>query len=217
MNALTKVAPAALTVALLAPAAQAAPPTPHQLTIAASSPRIVFGETVTLSGKLTGADAAGETVTLQEDPFPFGEFRNAATTLTAADGAYRFDRTPPANVKYRANAKSKSPATSPEVVVAVAPKITFGVSDRTPDAGDKVRFAGTVAPAHDGQKVSIQRRTSSGRYRTIARATLTDAGDAVSNWKRTLTINSTGTFRVVLPLHDDHATGKSRRIRLSVG
>jgi plastocyanin len=216
MNALTKATPLALAVALVAPAAQAAPPTPHQLTIAASSTRVVFGENVALTGTLTGADAADETITLQEDPFPFGEFKNALTTRTAADGTYRFERTPSVNVKYRANAKSKSPATSPEVAVSVAPRITFSVSDKTPDAGDRVRFAGTVAPAHDGQKVSIQRRSSSGRYRTIARATLTDAGDAVSNWKRTLTINTTGTFRVVLPLHEDHATGKSRRIRVAV-
>lgn len=217
MNALTKLVPPALAIALFAPAAQAAPPTPHQLTIAASSPRIVFGEKVALTGQLTGADSAGETITLQEDAFPFGEFKNAVTALAAADGTYRFERTPSLNVKYRTNAKSKSPATSPEVTVAVAPAITVAVSDTTPSAGQKVRFSGTVAPAHDGLKASVQRRTSKGGYKTIARATLTDAGDAVSNWKRTLTVNTSGTFRVVLPSHDDHATGKSRRIKLTVG
>jgi hypothetical protein len=217
MKALTKAVPAALALGFVVPAAQAAPPTPHQLSIATSSPRIVFGEKVALTGTLTGEDAAGETVTLQEDPFPFGEFKNAVTTLTAANGSYRFERTPSVNVKYRARAKSKSPATSGEVLVKVAPKIDLTVSDTTPKSGQKVRFSGTVAPAHDGQKASIQRRTSSGRFKTIARATLADAGAAVSNWKRTLTINTTGTFRVVLPLHDDHATGKSRRVRLTVG
>lgn len=210
-------AAAALITALVAPAATAAPPTPHQLSIAASSPRIVFGDKVALTGQLTGEDSAGETVTLQEDPFPFGEFKNSVSTLTGADGTYRFERTPSQNVKYRAEAKSKAPATSPGVTVLVAPKIDFTVSDKTPKAGQKVTFSGTLAPAHDGLKVSIQRRKSSGGYKTIARATLTDAGDAVSKWKRTLTINSTGTFRVVLPSHEDHATGKSRRIKLAVG
>jgi hypothetical protein len=203
--------------AVMAPAAVAAPPTPHQLSIAASSPRIVFGEKVALTGQLTGEDSGGETVTLQEDPFPFGDFQTSGSTLTGADGTYRFERTPSRNVKYRANAKSKAQATSPDVTVLVAPKIDFAVSDSTPKAGQKVRFSGTLAPAHDGLKVSIQRRRSSGSYRTVARATLTDAGEALSNWKRTLTINTTGRFRVVLPLHDDHATGKSRRIELTVG
>lgn len=207
----------ALTTAVLAPSAAAAPGTPHQLSIAASSPRVVFGEKVALTGQLTGENSGGETVTLEEDPFPFGDFKNSVSTLTAADGTYRFERTPSLNVKYRASAKSKDPATSPELTVLVAPKIDFTVADKTPKAGQKVRFSGTVAPAHDGLKVAIQRRTSSGGYKTVARATLTDAGDAVSNWKRTLTINSTGTFRVVLPGHDDHATGKSRRIKLTVG
>jgi hypothetical protein len=211
------IASAVLAAAVAAPAASAAPPTPHQLSIAASSPRVVFGDKVALTGQLTGEESSGETVTLQEDPFPFGDFKNAVTALTAADGTYRFERTPAQNVKYRADAKSKAPATSPEVTVLVAPKITFGVSDKTPKAGQKVRFSGTIAPAHDGLKASIQRRTSSGGYKTVARATLTDGGTALSNWKRTLTINSTGTFRVVLPGHDDHATGKSSRIKLTVG
>jgi plastocyanin len=208
---------AALGTALVVPAASAQPPSPHSLSIAASSPRIVFGEKVTLSGTLTGSDNVGETVTLDEDPFPFGEFRNAATTRTTAGGAYAFERTPSLNTRYRADAKSKSPARSPEVTVLVAPAVVFNVSDTTPRAGQRVRFSGTLAPAHDGAKVSIQRRRSSGGFRTIARATLTDAGDALSNWKRTLTINTTGTFRVVLPAHDDHATAKSRRVRLRVG
>ena len=216
MKTLTMPALAAFAVTLLAPAAQAAPPTPHQISIAASSPRVVFGEKVALTGQLTGEDSAGETITLQEDPFPFGEFKNAVTTLAAADGTYRFERTPSLNMKYRTDAKSKSSATSGEVRVSVAPLVELKVSDKTPEAGQKVKFSGTVAPAHDGQKLSIQRRTSKG-YKTIARATLTDAGDAVSNWKRTLTINTTGTFRAVLPIHDDHATGKSRRIKLTVG
>lgn len=214
----TKLATAAvLATALLAPAATAAPPTPHQLSIAASSPRIVFGDRVALTGQLTGEDSASETVTLEEDPFPFGDFKNSVSTLTGADGTYRFERTPSQNLKYRTEAKSKAMATSPEVTVLVAPKIDFTVNDKTPKAGQKVTFSGTLAPAHDGLKVSIQRRKSSGGYKKIARATLTDAGAAVSNWKRTLTINSTGTFRVVLPSHDDHATGKSRRIKLTVG
>ena len=214
---LTLTATALAVAAALAPSAAAQPPSPHQLSIAASSPRIVFGEKVALTGQLTGADNVGETVTLEEDPFPFGDFKKSVTTLTGAEGAYRFERTPSLNVKYRADAKSKQPATSPEVTVLVAPKIDFKVSDKTPEAGQKVKFSGTIAPAHDGLKASIQRRTSSGGYKTIARATLTDAGDALSNWKRTLTINSSGTYRVVLPSHDDHATGKSKRIKLTVG
>ena len=207
-----------LATALLAPAAAAvaAPPTPHQLSIAASSPRIVFGDKVALTGQLTGADSAGETVTLQEDPVPFGDFKNSVSTLTAADGTYKFERTPSLNVKYRADAKSKEAATSPEALVLVAPKVTLAVSDKTPKAGQKVTFSGTVAPAHDGLKLSIQRLSSTGHWKTIARATLVDAGTALSNYSRKLTINSTGKFRTVLPAHDDHATGKSSSTTLKV-
>jgi hypothetical protein len=219
---MTRVTPIALAASVASLAclcvagASAAPPTPHQISIAASSPRVVFGSKVTLTGQLTGADNAGETVTLQEDPFPFGDFKNSVSTLTAADGTYKFERTPSLNIKYRADAKSKEAATSPEVVVLVAPKVKLAVSDKTPKAGQKVTFSGTLAPAHDGLKLSIQRLSSTGHWKTIARATLVDAGTALSNYSRKLTINSTGRFRTVLPAHDDHATGKSSSTTLKV-
>ena len=198
-------------------AAQSGPPTPHSLSIAAEPNRLVFGAKTTLAGQLTGADNAGETVTLQEDPFPYGDFKNSVSTLTGADGRWTVERAPTQNVRYRAEAKSKSPATSPEVLVLVAPRIGIGVSDKTPRPGQRVTFSGSVAPAHDGVKALIQRRTSSGKYRTVGRANLVDAGDAHSTYRRTLAIERGGLYRVVLPSHDDHATGKSRRVRLTLG
>jgi hypothetical protein len=206
-----------LAASALAPAgAPAAPPTPHQLSIAASSTRVVFGTPVVLTGQLTGEKSGGETVTLEEDPFPFGEFKNSVSTVTAADGTYRFERTPSLNVRYRGHAKSKSAATSPEVAVMVAPNVVLSVSDKTPKPGQKVSFSGTVAPAHDGAKAAIQRRMSSGAFKTVRNVVLADAGDAHSTFKRSLTINGGGVYRVVLASHDDHATGKSKRIRLTL-
>ena len=216
MRGTAKIAAVLMASALAPASAAAAPPTPHQLSIATSSTRVVFGTPVALTGQLTGEKSAGETVTLEEDPFPFGEFKNSVSTLTAADGTYRFERSPSLNVKYRADAKSKSQATSPEVVVMVAPNVVLNVSDRTPKPGQKVTFSGTVAPAHDGAKAAIQRRTSSGGFKTVRNVLLADAGTAHSTFQRALTINSGGVYRVVLPLHDDHATGKSKRIRLTL-
>ena len=206
----------ALALLVTAGSAQAAPPTPHQLSIAAKPARVVYGSKVAITGTLTGADNAGETVTLSEDPFPFDAFRKLATTQTSATGTYGFVVTPTVNTKYQADAKSKSPATSPEVLVQVAPKVTLKVSDKTPAEGQKVKFSGTVAPEHDGQAVQLQRHKSGGGWKTVKTVLLADAGTAPSTYvfKRKITRN--GTFRVVKPADADHARGVSPKRKLTI-
>ena len=196
-------------------AALAAPPTPHQLTIAAKPNPVVFGQSVAITGKLTGDSSAGEDVTLREDPFPFGNFTNFGSTNTAADGTYSFTVKPTVNTKYQATAKSKSPATSPELTVLVASKVGFVVSDTTPKVGQSVVFKGRVYPPHDGQHVWLQRKVETG-WKTLAKIALADAGDAYSVYSRKRTVTRNGTFRVVKPADSDHARGVSPKRTLTV-
>ena len=195
--------------------ALAAPPTPHQLSIAAQPNPVVFGKSVAITGKLTGADSAAEDVTLREDPFPFGNFNNLGSTKTAADGTYAFTATPTVNTKYQATAKSKSPATSPELTVLVATRVGFVVGDTTPKVGQTVTFKGRVYPPHDGQTVLLQRRNTSG-WKTVATIPLVDAGDVYSYYSRKRTVNRDGTFRVIKPADTDHARGRSPKRTLTV-
>jgi hypothetical protein len=206
----------AAALAASAPAAPAAPPTPHQLTISAQPSPVVFGKPVAITGKLTGADSAGETITLHEDPFPFGHYTDLATTPAGADGSYGFTVYPSVNTKYQTSAKTKSAATSPEATVLVAPKVGFGVSDRTPAVGQTVTFRGKVTPAHDGQSVLLQRRTSPGKWKTVATIPLVDAGTAYSSYSRNRKVTRNGTFRVIKPADADHARGRSTKRTLTV-
>jgi len=65
-------------VAILAvPTVDAAKPEPKNLTIGASATTIKFGGTVTLSGKLNGANNSGRQVTIEQDTFPIDAFTNA--------------------------------------------------------------------------------------------------------------------------------------------
>jgi hypothetical protein len=99
--------------------------------------------------------------------------------------------------------------------VAVRIRVTRRVSDRTPRVGTRVRFAGTACPEHDGQLAYIQRRTSTGAYRTVARTTLRDTGGVCSKYARKIRVRRDGTYRVRVRSNDqDHITGTSRRIRL---
>lgn len=191
-------------------AALAAPPSPHQLSISAAPNPVVFGKTVAITGKLTGADNAGETVTLREDPFPFNNFGNPTSTTTKADGTYAFTVKPTVNTKYQATAKSKSPATSPELTVLVAPRVGFVVGDLTPKVGQKVTFKGRVYPPHDGQTVLLQRRNSTG-WHTVATIPLVHATATYSYYSVKRKVTRDGTFRVIKPADTDHTRGRSTK------
>ncbi len=198
-------------------------PGANSLTIKASPTRVTFGRSTTISGQLTGTGNAGVEVTLEANPHPFtGGFKatNSKTT-TSATGTYSFAVTPALNTRYRVSAKTRPPVTSAEVTVNVRVRVSFRLSDRTPAVGQRVRFSGIVTPGHDGRIARIQRRTSTGRWATVARATLRAAtpvnGVARSRYAKRLRIRRSGTYRVrVTPGDGDHVLGTSVRRRARV-
>jgi hypothetical protein len=201
-------------VALLAlvPAAAAAPKPPKPgpgstLSIAAAPSPMVFGRSTTISGRLTGTNAAGQTVTLRSDPFPYGGFSNAATAVTNATGDYSFTQSPTVNTRYQTRVGNVQ---SVIVTVPVRPAVSLRLSDYTPKRGQRVRFAGRVCPQHDGASLSIQRHYRTG-YRTVRRTTLSDIpGSTCSSYRTTIRVYRDGRFRAVIGAHSDHATGLSR-------
>ena len=186
------------------------------VTISATSP-VVWGRSTVITGAVKGA-AAGVLVDLQADPYPYSDsgFAKEATVPTDAKGAYRFTSMPKLNTRYRALARTSPPATSAAATVLVRLRVKVAVSDSTPRSGSRVTFSGTACPQHDGNLVYIQRRTSTGRFRTIRRTTLTDAGDACSKYSRGIRAYSDGVYRVKVSSagDGDHLTGVSRRVRL---
>ena len=194
--------------------------TANNVSIAATSP-IVWSRSATISGKVTGNGNSGVAVELEADPFPYAEngFARVATGTTDANGDYRFTLTqalaPKVNTRYRVVARTSPPATSPIATVNVRVRVSRKVSDRTPEIGTRIRFAGKACPEHDGKLAYIQRRTSTGSYRTVARTTLRDTGGVCSKYARKIRIRRDGTYRVrVRPEDGDHLPGTSRRIRI---
>src|SRR5215213_4598819 len=197
-------------------AATAAKPGKSAVTIAAKPLTVTFGKATTISGRATGNGAGGASIALQHDPFPFeGKFVTGTTTKADAQGGYAFTGVRPAvNNHYRVIAKTKPKATSPVVQVNVRPRVTLRVSDKTPKRGRRVRFRGTVLPAHNGRRVVIQKRTSSG-WKRVARPLLKPAtplnGVPRSKYGKRVRIKATRTYRVVfVPGDGDHVRGKSR-------
>jgi hypothetical protein len=211
----------ALILVCAGPAVAAKPPKPGKgnpnLTIKTSATAVTFGQTVTLSG-VAKQIAAGTTVEIQSNPYPYAGFKpTGKTSVVDPSGNWSIAGiAPQSHTQYKVAAKTSPPTESGTVFVRVRLRVSFKVSDSTPKKGSMVRFSGTAAPAHDGKPVLIQKRTSSG-YRTVARTTLLDNGTATSKYSKKLRIRANGTYRVVVQSVDqDHDNGTSRSRTLRV-
>lgn len=218
------VLPGLMLALAFAPAAIAAkpnepkPPTqPKPATTAITldaKPAIVTATGATeLSGRLSGTQSNSVVVRLEhDDSRPYGDSYKATgtTTTVATNGTYRFAVKPLLNTQYRVVAQDSPPVTSPAKLVLVRMRVGFNLSDATPARGSLVRFSGTVLPAHDGRTVSIQKRSPSGRFITVSRTTLRDAGTAKSAYSRRVRVFRDGVYRVKVAGDGDHINGFSR-------
>lgn len=202
----------------------APPGTSPAIAIAASRKAVTFGRPVTIAGRVSGPDAAGQPVTLESSDTPASTtFSPAGQTATAdATGAFTLAVTPAATRRYRVTTKGKDALTSNEVTVGVRVRVGLGVSDRTPRKGQKVFFSGSALPGHEGVIAKIQRRGAQ-RWRTVATTPLIAAspladGTTRSTYTKGLRVRRDGTYRVRLaPADGDHLAGTSPKRRLDVG
>ena len=202
--------------ALAAKPPKAPKPNPN-LTIKSSATAVTFGRSVTLSGTTKNVPA-GTTIELQQNPYPYAGFKpTGKTAVVDPSGNWTVAGVQPqVHTQYKAVAKTSPPIESTAVFVRVRLRVSFTVSDSTPKKGTMVRFAGTVAPAHDGKPVLIQKKTATG-YKTVARTTLLDNGTATSKYSKKLRIRATGTYRVIAQSLDpavDNGTSRTRTLRV---
>lgn len=183
--------------------------TPSALSLAARPASVVFGGPVLLSGVLGGPDIAGVNVRLDANPYPFAGFKKVADTKTDASGHYAFNHTPTVNTVYRTVASTRPQTESAPVTVPVRPRTSLAIRR----SGSARRFSGTVAPAHNGSTLRIQRRVGR-RWRTVKRVTLAATRDPGRSRYATRIRARTGLYRAYLPADADHAAGISARHRV---
>ncbi|MEA2483977.1 MAG: hypothetical protein QOC55_1924 [Thermoleophilaceae bacterium] len=211
----------ALVLVCAGPAVAAKPPKGGKnnanLTITSSAKSVTFGKSITISGATKGI-TAGTSIELQQNPYPYTGFKpTGKTAVVDPSGNYSIGGVvPQLATQYKVVAKTSPPSESGTVFVTVRLRVSLKLSDSTPKRGQLVRFFGTVAPAHDGKPVLIQKKTATG-YKTVARTTQVDNGTATSKYSKKLRIRSRGTYRVIAEsLDQDHLNGTSgaRTIRV---
>ena len=200
-----------LTVVPIADGAK--PPTQNKsLTVAAAPNPVVFGRVISVSGRLSGSNHAGQTVSLQSDPYPYDRYAAVGTAVTGSHSDVAFSQRPQVNTRYKLR---QGPTESIVLNVLVRYRVSLGVSDSTPLAGRRVRFSGRACPTHDGGAVAIQRRTSTGAWRTAKRTTLRSA-TRCSTYAARLRVRRDATYRTAVAGDAGHARGISAPRRIDV-
>jgi hypothetical protein len=170
-----------------------------QISLEASSTRVIAGASVTLSGKLqcaSAADLGAQPLTVFQRGRASG-MSEVATASTAADGSFQVpDLTVTANTIFIARAPGGKRA---RVAVKVAPLITLSgpsgaqLATRT-GAGaagarhNRFTFTGTVTPVAAGERVTLQREysTTDEQWHPIAFARVQEDGSfSISHGFRT--------------------------------
>ena len=192
--------------------------TANAVTISAKPNPVVFGGPTVISGRVSGPGNAHVQVRLQQKPWPYtaGFTQVGSPQLTDATGRYSFTVTPLLNTRYCVVAATKPPAMSAVLLEHVRIRVSLRLSTATPARGRLVRFFGSAKPPHDGRLVQIQRRSSSGRFVTVARTTLRHFSASRSVYSKRLRIFTSGVYRVRVPHDADHGTGFSARRRITV-
>lgn len=202
-----------LALLILAPSATAKTVIPKPKS---SANPVTYGKSVQITGSLNGNPSSNLPIALQANAFPFAGYVDLATATSSSSGGYAFTVTPLVNTRYRVATTGPSPELGDEITQVVNQKISFKVSDRTPKRRASVKFYGSVTPANDGAYVSIQKRTSTGSFKTVTRTKLVDAGDSFSRYSRRIRVSRNGVYRVIIPATPSLGAGTSATRSLRV-
>lgn len=199
---------AACALAVLAVPVVALADPPARITIVAVFEPVTYGEDAYVNGQLQGTtDQAGQIVGLEQSPPPFTDWTAVAQATADAAGYYSFKLHPSQTMQYRTS--SQGIPSERSVQVSVAPRIAL----RATAGRTTVRFSGTFAPALDGQRVSIQRRSPSGAWTTIAHARLRGG----KTFRGRLRAHKAVMLRALYPADGAHLEAVSNSVRAVPG
>jgi hypothetical protein len=191
---------------------------PLGLTLKATPSSVPFNSATVISGQLTGTNAAGRQVQLQQNAYPYtAGFANVGNiVVTNPDGTFTFNSIGiPVNTQFRVLMPSRPEIASP--IVSVGAGVQVKTDTKKVDQGrrsKKIRFFGSVLPAGDGAKVYVQ-KLRSGVWTTIASSRLKPSSASKSRFELAVRIYKRGSFRVAAdPAAAQYSQGGGRTIEI---
>jgi len=187
------------------------------LTFAARSTRVSYEGAAVFTGNATTLGAGNVALVLEQQPFPYtGAFAPVATQRSGSDGSYSFTVSPLLlSSRFRLVARTTPGVTS--AVLTVRTKVRVAIK-ATRLSGRRVRFSGDIVPAIGAGRVSLQRRTGSGQWITIRRASVRHPSADRASYRITVGARRVATrYRVrVTPAESSgYVRGTSRQQRLA--
>jgi hypothetical protein len=173
---------------------------PLTLAITALPNPVTLGSSIGVVGTLTGSDAPGSAVVLQQNPFPFTTgFRIlGAPCVVAADGGFQFDGiVPTVTTQYRVVSVGPGPpVVSTPLTEFVHLSVTIAVLRRHTSPGNpSAEFSGLIAPAQVGARVTVQRLIA-GVWWLVAATKAHAAASGLSSYFLPLHLRHSGFYRV---------------------
>ncbi len=184
----------------------------------ADATALVYGEAVTLKGRLYPALPDGGTVTLNLLRDGVWRTRTLTTarrtqrlndTLTAAYSAYSVTLKPGRTTTYFV---SRASLRSPQTVVAVRPAVTLRAEPTSVKAGQTIAFAGTVAPALSGVTAWLQTKRD-GVWSDAKKVPLDGSGTFKVSWAAVAGVTAA---RLRVPATESLVAGRSPAVALVI-
>jgi plastocyanin len=124
---------------------------------------------------------------------------------------------PPQNSPPTSNPPSGGPPASGPKAKKKALSVTLKLSDAVPFAGERVRVFGTVKPARDGRRASVQKRLRAGKFKTIGTAKLKPSSGGKSTFSLRVRVTGDVVLRVKVAGDSQRASGvsKTKKIRVA--
>ncbi|MFL5816342.1 MAG: hypothetical protein ACJ76L_01945 [Conexibacter sp.] len=179
-------------------------------TIGSSAQPIDFGQSVAISGTLTGG--ANTSVTLFARDEWRGRLHAIATGTTDATGAYAFTQSPARNTVYQVRVTSDPHQRTARLFQGVRDVVSLAASTTTAAVGDVVTFSGTVQPDKSGHAILLL-RLDGGVWRTVAVARVGDG----SSYSIPFTLAAAGTaqYRILVPGGPVNQRGLSSAVQVT--
>jgi hypothetical protein len=171
---------------------------PLALALAATPNPLAFGGAVMISGTLSGTGGGGQTVQLQQRPFPFvGGFAPVGNAVvTDAQGRFAVALLSVAlTTQYRAVVAGRPGVAGPVLTLGVQPVVRARVTRRRVRRGGRVHFSGTVRPGEAGRPLAVQKRRGA-RWVTVSGMLVRPGTAGVGVYGKTIRVRRGGSYRI---------------------
>ncbi len=196
------------------------PREPTGISIALNPSRVVWGQDLTVVGRINGTAVGGIRVALERQGFPFQTgFTEVATKTASGKGTFSFNIASLfETTHFRIVTRTRTPITSG--IRTASSAVRVGIRSRKVGRR-KSRITGAIWPSVPAGRVSLQKRSPRGRWAVVKRAGAKPLDANRSRYRFTVVKpkrkRPAARYRVVVLARDGgkHVPGRSREVRVA--